>query len=485
MFEIKSEYRFPVWLGLGLFILFAFLSDGFMHADEHFQILEFCNYKLGLTSSKNLAWEFNDQIRPALQPFLAYLFIKLLNVFNIYNPFIYIIIIRLITALLAWMLITKLLMLLVIDFKHPSTKRTFILINYFLWFIPFLSVRFSSESYSTLCILYSILLILKPDKNNFKYLFIGLLFGFGFYFRFQVAFGVLGILAFLILEQGIKYSKLLLIISGGIIAIFINLLIDRWFYSEWVISPYNYFIVNILEHKAAEFGVQPWWFYIVMVLYYIIPPMSIVLFIFFIKGLSQKGNKIMWYYLISFFVGHLIVGHKEVRFLFPIVFPFIYICCIGLDHFIEKILKNKFLKYVMYFTISINILSLIIRTFNPAQDHIRYLHYLYKISQNKEVQLICLKKPIYGKGKTLSFYQSHSVQCITLGDKRLVQAYLDIYKPKKILFLEEKFLVHNNFKGYKVSTAYSMVPDWVEDYNIGNWLETSSVWKIEELTRIE
>src|SRR5690349_17655776 len=55
----------------------AWFNDGYLNADEHYQIIEFAQYKLGLQSSAALAWEFPAHMRPALQPWLAALWIQM------------------------------------------------------------------------------------------------------------------------------------------------------------------------------------------------------------------------------------------------------------------------------------------------------------------------------------------------------------------------------------------------------------------------
>ena len=60
-------------------ILSSIFSVGFYHPDEHYQILEFANYKLGNINSSQLPWEFHEKIRPTLQPLLALITIKILN----------------------------------------------------------------------------------------------------------------------------------------------------------------------------------------------------------------------------------------------------------------------------------------------------------------------------------------------------------------------------------------------------------------------
>jgi GPI mannosyltransferase 3 len=56
----------------------AYNSHGYYHGDEHWQILEYSNYKIGQIPASQLAWEFNEKIRSGIQPAMVYGLIKAL-----------------------------------------------------------------------------------------------------------------------------------------------------------------------------------------------------------------------------------------------------------------------------------------------------------------------------------------------------------------------------------------------------------------------
>src|ERR1700722_19253897 len=115
----QSEYRKFFFWALVLNISTAWFSLGYHHPDEHFQILEICNYKLGNTPIADLPWEFAAKARPGVQPFIAYCFISVLNSIGIFNPFIIAFLLRLIIAITGWFLVCKLVMLLLPDLSTP------------------------------------------------------------------------------------------------------------------------------------------------------------------------------------------------------------------------------------------------------------------------------------------------------------------------------------------------------------------------------
>ena len=88
--------------GVVFFLLTAFFSEGFYHGDEHFQIIEFAQFKLGKTAQVNLPWEFEAQIRPTLQPVLAMGIFYVCDLISIIDPHTQAFVLRLITSIFAF-----------------------------------------------------------------------------------------------------------------------------------------------------------------------------------------------------------------------------------------------------------------------------------------------------------------------------------------------------------------------------------------------
>ncbi|HEY9177904.1 MAG TPA: hypothetical protein VIN07_09450, partial [Flavipsychrobacter sp.] len=134
--------------GLVVFIITAIFSVGYHNHDEHFQILEFANYKMGLSPAADLPWELNARIRPALQPFIVWCMGNTLQSVGLYNPFTLTLILRLMMALLYWWAIVRLVKILLPDFQHTRGKSLWVMSVLLLWFVPYTSVRFSAEAFA-------------------------------------------------------------------------------------------------------------------------------------------------------------------------------------------------------------------------------------------------------------------------------------------------------------------------------------------------
>ncbi|HPH83376.1 MAG TPA: hypothetical protein PL185_12420 [Flavobacteriales bacterium] len=482
----KSEYRSILFGGLLVYILTAIFSIGYLHPDEHFQILEFCQYKLGKSPIHDLPWEFNAKIRPAIQPLIAYGIIKFLNLIQIQNPFIIAFILRLLSGLLCWFVTSKLTLLLMNRFKTTQGKRLFILTNFFLWFIPFLSVRFSSENFGSISLLFALIVLfnISEKSNSFlKYIVFGLLLGLSFFFRFQMGFAILGIAAWLILIRRLELQKLLLIFVGGITSITLGTYIDYWFYGEWVCTPYNYFFSNIIQNKAAEFGTEPIWFYFSSLFVSAIPPISITLFIFFFIGIKNNFKDLFVWILVPFVIAHSLVGHKELRFLFPMLFAFVYLCALGVDHLVKKNSNPKKWNIVLRTVVLINFPILLFRCILPAQESVAYYRFVYNQYYHKNTIILGRENELYYL--KANFYKTPDVQSVQLENDTSIQAYLRDEKPQSILLFESELKNGNiQYAGYTHELVFCFFPEWILNINLNNWQNRSHIWSIWELKRI-
>ncbi|NDG45223.1 MAG: hypothetical protein EBY36_11065, partial [Gammaproteobacteria bacterium] len=123
----------------------AYFSEGRIHPDSDYQILEFAQFKLGPSSDLTLPWEFFEAIRPALQPAIALMVHEGLAHGD---PFKTSLLLRFISAglglLSAWLLCGY-------AFRWVRKERfrlaLVVLISTF-WMLPWFHVRFSSESWA-------------------------------------------------------------------------------------------------------------------------------------------------------------------------------------------------------------------------------------------------------------------------------------------------------------------------------------------------
>lgn len=326
---MTNQKYIPILLTAALLYLFVALqSSGYYHWDEHYQIVEFANFKMGNAAVEDLAWEYKAGIRPALQPAICFVIFKSLNILGITNSYLLALSLRLVTATLAIFAIH----LFITQSKKtikPELWPYFILLSFGLWFLPFINVRFSAESWSGLFLLIGISLILSADLKATpgRLLLFSLFLGTAILFKYQTAIAVAGLLAWLACIEKLSFRKLIAITLCITSVLALGALVDSWLYGKYVFTLYNYFHVNLIEGVAAKYGTAPWYEIII----YIVkaPGMgigSLLLFAVLYLTIKKPKNVVIWAAL-PYLVVHAIISHKELRFLFPLanLCPFILV----------------------------------------------------------------------------------------------------------------------------------------------------------------
>ncbi|AEA42259.1 mannosyltransferase [Fluviicola taffensis] len=318
-----------IFISVVVFTITATNSVGFFHADEHYQIIEFAGLKAGWNTPEDLVWEYHTKIRPTLQPTIAVGFISIFKFFGASDPYTISFLLREITALL-------LIFALVFFFTNtkrfiPSKKEStnskllealylgFLLL---IWYIPYLGVRFSSETWSAIFLLFAMGCFCSENKSRKKILLTGLFFGLSFLFRFQILFALVGFGMWFLIFNRKNWKELLQIIGAFSLVFCFGILIDSIFYNEFTISVWNYFDQNILQHKAAEFGELPWDYYISSLFHLPTKLIGTLFFLSITSAIIFRNKAPFIWMIISFILLHMLVSHKEERFLFPIAFFF-------------------------------------------------------------------------------------------------------------------------------------------------------------------
>lgn len=438
IYKFKFE-NYIYFLAIIIYSLTAFFSIGYFNADEHYQIIEFAGLLDGTTTPIDLPWEYERKIRPAIQPILTYIIFEVLSFFSLTDPYIKTFILRLITALVSIIIIiffTKSCQ----KFLSPKNWKLFLLLSFFLWFLPFINIRFSSETWSGLLFLLSIAIILNDKNNHYKFALIGLIIGFSFLFRYQIAFAVFGIFLWLIFIKREQISKIVVFSIGFLCILFLGFLIDSWFYNEWTFTTYNYFNVNIIEDKASEFGVSPWYNYILLVLIFSFPPFGIIILATITLFVNKNHKSLITWAIVPFFIIHSMVAHKEIRFLFPIInfVPFIIVKAFEDSIFkMNWYKKNKKIIYKIFiFLFVINIFCLGFASFRPVGKGragiVEKIHYL----NNKPNLNIFITKDYNPKYRWLlnsNFYKEENANFINIDTLSLSKISFEKNKTRNVL----------------------------------------------------
>ncbi|MCX6250999.1 MAG: hypothetical protein NTX61_09615 [Bacteroidetes bacterium] len=470
-----SVYLFS---GIVLFLT-ALLSVGYYHPDEHFQILEFAGYKLNLTDKINLPWEFYRQMRPSIQPVLVIIVYKIFGLFGMVNPFIVATFLRILTAGISFISMWLIYQAYAKDVKIDILKNWFLLLSFFLWFAISNNVRYSSETWSgNLFIMAYALMLMENRSDKWIYLLTGLLFGLSFIVRYQAGFLVAGLILWSVFVKKERFISLFLMFLGILIAVGLGILSDRWFYGEWTLTAWNYLEQNILLDKMSGFGTQPWWFYITDVFIRGIPPFSLVyIFSFLILFLFHRKDPLTWT-ILPFVVLHFFLGHKETRFLFPIVgfLPIIIVKSIETicDKWKPGILEISGIKlFAATFWIT-NLLLLFYGTVNPADGQVNLYKKIFQ-EYSTPTTLYFINEDPYYRAKKIGFYkrQNLTIQKLDSNNEMTFNS-----KGLCLVAAKNKKLINLRHPSKLIYTTY---PDWIYHFNLNHWMERTKCWYLYEV----
>ncbi|HRD54257.1 MAG TPA: hypothetical protein PKY96_16585, partial [Flavobacteriales bacterium] len=367
------------WQGGLLLLCAAVFSDGVHHADEHYQILEFAGWKLGITPADQLPWEFAERMRSALQPAIAVQVHRTLAQFVEPDPFVVALLLRMLTAMLTFLAAILLLRGQLRDnpaLHENGWMKLYLFLAFFLWFGVYCGVRFSSEGFSAalFALGFAGLAHHRPEGRRWPLLFAGALLGLAVVARFQVALMVAGLLAWCLFIARMQWSALTLIVAGGLVGVGLGALIDRWFYGEWVLTAWNYIKLNVIQGKAAEFGTHPWWHYFAELFERAVPPFSLLYLVPPLVLFALRRRSALTWAVLPFLLGHMLIGHKEYRFLFPVLPLLPALVMGGLQAMEERgwfdwlTERAKLLLRTAFLAVHVPLLLVVL--FKPAQDDI-------------------------------------------------------------------------------------------------------------------
>ena len=380
-----------------LFFLFAlthliapFFSVGSFHPDEHFQILEFTLARLGFSDLGDLPWEYPAKMRSWLLPMLLAPFEWISRSLLELSPFTIETLYRFAFSLFGAF---SSLYFLRSYHNHYSmgADKTLYYFFFSLWFLPFLHARISPEvvGFSLFLLALALDLYTAPSATESrakKTFLVGCLFALCFFMRFHFSFFIFGwYLHKLIIQRNFNFRWHLVLATGFAFGCGISVLVDYWGYGAWTFTPYNYFYQNVVLAKSANFGTSPWWDYFKQILAKGPMPLGVIyLASFFFFIIKKYRSEITWM-SVPFLLAHMVTGHKELRFLFPLaIFLPIYL------HSFFKLTFNIFkgrkyselaLKIFLFF----NLLLMPLATFSPVNNDISFLKYFAQQAEKPKI----------------------------------------------------------------------------------------------------
>ncbi|ORX57681.1 hypothetical protein BCR36DRAFT_409156, partial [Piromyces finnis] len=448
LFEIK------IFLMLILFRFYNSLSLGtFFVPDEYWQSIEVAHnfvFDYGY-----LTWEWKEKIRSFSYPLLftiPYMILKHLNLDNtdliIYFPRIIHVFIAAFCDLYTYKLTKK-------YFGRNAAKWALFcsMLSWSNWNILVRTISNSIETTLTVMALYYWPLRKPKDNNDIPindFMISLILAAIACFFR--PTNGIIWVfLGLSLLFQYRKSLKTLLNIIYHVLIVLVTSLIisigiDKFYFDEWVISPWNFIKFNIIENISIFYGDNSWHWYFSCGL----PFVGYTFLIFMIPGVITSHFNILFYLLLWTVGVYSNLVHKEYRFIYPIV-PIIFFYS---GHFLDLISKydqkiKSFIKKYIWKSVALLVLTNIPLAFYIANVHQRGVmdatYFLRKEVRQHDANGImylmpCHSTPFYSyihKNITLDFLTCEP----PIGEKDI-----KAYKSEEDYFFEDpKYFLYNHF----------------------------------------
>lgn len=493
---MNSLPRYWLTTAIILHLIAAWMSVGHYHDDEYAQILNFATSKIGMDMQSQLMWEFEAGVRSGFQPFIAFLIAKVTDFVGINSPFILAFFYRLLSAIISLAATVVFIKAIAGEISSKNAFKWTVFFLLFSWILLFINVRFSSEGWATSFFILGYGLFLLPSPANIqRYLAVGFFLGLAFLARYQIGFMLFGLGLWMLFIHRINYMNLLTIMIAGLFTLVLGAGFDWWLYGEPTVSSWQYFKWHYDGLTSASGGIsklvyEPWWFYIQYAALQLIPPITLLIPIVVVGfWIFFPIHPITWL-TIPFVFFHTYFGHKEMRYLFPLL-PFAPVMfamlCIHLNQRFS-IMNFKFIKYSWYsilgISVLVNIILVILTLSLPASKEVAlWQSCLSPIASERATMLLVLDQDgSYSDPAELNldFYNTNHLPIKSIKDENEIKAIIEQYPNKQILYASRKRNRSKQLDAAKLSyeLACQALPNWILKININNWTSRASMWRI-------
>jgi GPI mannosyltransferase 3 len=327
----RRRFQYCLAASAVLFLICSIFSTGTHNPDEYFQTVEFASTKLGLTNPAELPWEYREQMRSWLQPAVYVGVARAAAEFGIHRPLTLLFLFRLATALAAWSSLWALVVAGRRWIADEAERRQLYAIAAFLWLLPFLGVRTSTESFATSALCFGIAALTwratLPGRGGRFWLAVlgGLAFGVCFEFRYGSGVMAAGAGLCYLRPAQQRLSLFAGLVLGGLTALALGAAADWWGYGHPTFPAFSYAYQNfVLGRSAREFGTAPFFAYLYLPLQEAGPlaPLVFTLLVATVTAWVARPGHVLTWASAPYVVLLSIAGHKEARFLFPLI-PFL------------------------------------------------------------------------------------------------------------------------------------------------------------------
>ncbi|MBN1329384.1 MAG: glycosyltransferase family 39 protein [Candidatus Heimdallarchaeota archaeon] len=363
-FIIKNWIVILIWfLAFLVRILASIFSKGYIHPDEHYQSIEIAYYEI--FGEGYIPWEFVEGVRSWVYPGIVLLIFKVMIWIGVTNIEILLIFVRLFSACCSMITVITVYFLGKDLFDEKVGLVATIFVSFWFDFV-FWSARTMSDSIAANFTLLGIFIIVhfltkqkeldnlnkQILKNKIKMGLIpgflaGLMFGLSFIFKFPAIILALPFGLWLLVKK--KWSAMSFFIIGIGVMVLLQGIIDVFTWGAFLQSPIKFFNYNIFTGQNEIHGTSPFFAYPFLI-FDAYGDFFILFLLFFVFGLNKEKNSLWLLFAILFFLlVFSFIGHKEYRFLLPIMPISVIFAAKGFLEYPKKIKRYNIRKGIFVF----------------------------------------------------------------------------------------------------------------------------------------
>lgn len=302
---------------IALHLLTAWFSSGFYAADEHYQVITFAEVRAGHEPSSALPWEHAARIRCTLLPATALATFALADAAGLHDPFHKAFLLRLLTALAALFIVHRWTRV-ACSLLPPERRTALLVVTWTLWFLPFLHVRFTGETWSGLLLLAATTELMGDRPGRSMLLRAGLWLGIAAMVRPPVLVAGAGLVAWALRTGRLRGVGAALLAGGCAIAVAAITALDSGWYGGAVSTLWNHAVMGLGGRPGGRFEAMPWWAYGAYLVKDMLVPIGLLAIgAFIVHWAKRPAGPLLWM-ITPFLLFHALLPHKEMRFLFPL-----------------------------------------------------------------------------------------------------------------------------------------------------------------------
>lgn len=496
----RLHLRYCIIASAFFFLISSIFSVGYHTPDEYFQIVEFASAKLSISSTADLPWEYWEEMRSWLQPAIYVGVARAAELVGVGRPLTLLFLFRLVTAAVAC---SSLWMLVIVGRRwiaEDIDRRRLYSIAAFLWLLPFLGARTSSESLSATALCCGIAVM--EWRTNFinregrlgLAVLAGLAFALCFEFRFASGIMAAGAGLWYLLPANGRLSLFAGFALGALSALALGALADWWGYGHIAFPAYSYFYQNFVLGRSQYFGTAPFFAYLYVPLLESgakAPLVFTLLGAALMAWLARPRNALTWA-SVPYFVILCTIGHKEARFLFPFIpfLPFFVIFALSSEPAVGARLYSFARWFVtgwrLKFAYALNFCGLLGVILLPQAANFPLYERMEKISfaADKPIEAVVIhapgKMPYWdGEGRHLEFIEPKNLHWIS--NPSVTQLELDHLRGE-VFFAFVNIPVQSPEAAAWIRARCAFVgstfPRWLEPYDYFGWQQRSAWWML-------